>query len=127
VELGVAVLAAERAQPADLEALDEVALALEDALEDFSAYRQADIRLHVGLAEATRSPRLVREMTEVQGAMTDLIAYIAHPAEVLSSSNAQHRRLLAAVREGDAMHAVQVMTEHLKGTEHVLAGLLPGG
>ena len=52
---------------------------LEDALEDFAAYRQADIRLHVGLAEATRSTRLVRAMTEVQGAMTDLISYIAHP------------------------------------------------
>jgi DNA-binding FadR family transcriptional regulator len=39
----------------------------------------------------------------------------------------QHRRLLAAVREGDAIRAVQVMSEHLKGTEHILAGLLPGG
>jgi GntR family transcriptional regulator, transcriptional repressor for pyruvate dehydrogenase complex len=127
VELGVAVLAAERSQPAELDALDDVALALEDAVEDFAAYRQADIRLHVGLAEATRSDRLVREMTDVQGAMTDLIAYIAHPPEVLSSSNAQHRRLLAAVRERDAMRAAAVMAEHLKGTEHVLAGLLPGG
>ena len=40
VELGVAVLAAERAQPADLDALDEVAQALEGALQDFTAYRQ---------------------------------------------------------------------------------------
>ncbi len=127
VELGVAVLAAERAEPGDLDALDDVALALEDAVEDFAAYRQADIRLHVGLAETTRSDRLVREMTDVQGAMTDLISYIAHPPEVLASSNAQHRRLLAAVREHDAMRAAAVMTEHLKGTEHVLAGLLPGG
>jgi GntR family transcriptional repressor for pyruvate dehydrogenase complex len=69
----------------------------------------------------------VRAQTEVQGAMTDLIAYIAHPPEVLASSNAQHRRLLAAVREGDAMRAAKVMAEHLQGTEHVLAGLLPGG
>jgi DNA-binding FadR family transcriptional regulator len=125
VEVGVAVLAAERASGADLDALDEVALALEDAVEDFVAYRQADIRLHVGLAEATRSAQLVREMTEVQGAMTDLIAYIAHPPEILASSNAQHRRLLAVVREGDAISAAREMTEHLKGTEHVLAGLLP--
>ena len=66
-------------------------------------------------------------MTEVQGAMTDLISYIAHPPEVLASSNAQHRRLLAAVRERDATRAARVMTEHLQGTEHVLAGLLPGG
>jgi DNA-binding FadR family transcriptional regulator len=127
VEVGVAVLAAERATGADLDALDEVALALEDAVEDFAAYRQADIRLHVGLAEATRSAQLVREMTEVQGAMTDLIAYIAHPPEILASSNAQHRRLLAVVRERDAISAAREMTEHLKGTEHVLAGLLPGG
>ena len=127
VELGVAVLAAERAEPADVDTLDEVAASLEAMLEDFAAYRQADIRLHVGLAEAADSASLVRAMTEVQGAMTDLIAYIAHPPQVLASSNAQHRRLLAAVRERDALHAVRAMTEHLQGTEHVLAGLLPGG
>jgi GntR family transcriptional regulator, transcriptional repressor for pyruvate dehydrogenase complex len=127
IELGVAVLASERAEPADLDALDEVAETLEAALEDFAAYRQADIRLHVGLAEATRSPRLVQAATEAQGAMSDLIAYIAHPPQVLASSNAQHRRLLAAVRERDAMRAVRVMSEHLQGTEHVLAGLLPSG
>jgi GntR family transcriptional regulator, transcriptional repressor for pyruvate dehydrogenase complex len=127
VEIGVAVLAAERAESGDLDTLDEVAATLEQALEDFAAYRQADIRLHVGLAEATGSTSLVATMTEVQGAMTDLISYIAHPPEVLASSNAQHRRLLAAVRERDAMRAARVMAEHLQGTEHVLAGLLPGG
>jgi GntR family transcriptional repressor for pyruvate dehydrogenase complex len=127
VELGVAVLAAERARSEDLDALDEIAIALEHELEDFAAYRQADIRLHVGLAEATRSASLVRTMTEAQGSMTDLIAYIAHPPQVLASSNAQHRRLLAAVRERDAMRAARVMTEHLHGTEHILAGLLPSG
>jgi DNA-binding FadR family transcriptional regulator len=123
----VAVLAAERAERADIEALDEVAAALERTLEDFPAYRQADIRLHVGLAEAAHSTQLVRAMTEAQGAMTDLIAYIAHPPQVLASSNAQHRRLLAAVRERDAMRAAQVIAEHLHGTEHILAGLLPEG
>ncbi len=127
IELGVAVLAAERAERADLDLLDELAAVLEDALEDFGAYRQADVRLHVGLAEATRSAGLVAAMTEVQGAMSDLIAYIAHPPQVLASSNAQHRRLLAAVRERDALRATRVMSEHLRGTEHILAGLLPGG
>jgi DNA-binding FadR family transcriptional regulator len=127
VELGVAVLAAERAPSADLDVLDDVAASLERALEDFAVYRQADVRLHVGLAEATGSSRLVQAMTDAQGAMTDLIAHIAHPPEVLASSNAQHRRMLAAVRERDAMRAARVMSEHLQGTEHILAGLLPGG
>jgi DNA-binding FadR family transcriptional regulator len=127
IELGVAALASERADADDLDALDAIAVSLEGVLEDFPAYRQADIRLHVGLAEATRSTPLVRAMTQVQGAMTDLISYIAHPPEVLTSSNAQHRRVLAAVRKGDALRAVRAMLDHLEGTEHVLAGLLPGG
>jgi GntR family transcriptional repressor for pyruvate dehydrogenase complex len=125
VEVGVAVLAAERADTALLDALDELVVALDDLLEDFPAYRQADIRLHVGLAEATGSPRLVRSMTDVQGTMTELISLIAHPPEVLDSANAQHRRVLAAVRRRDEVAAARAMTEHLRGTEHVLAGLLP--
>ncbi|HWK15906.1 MAG TPA: FCD domain-containing protein [Solirubrobacteraceae bacterium] len=125
VEVGVAVLAAERAEPAMLESLDDLVFALDDMLDDFSAYRQADIRLHVGLAEATRSPRLVTAMTEVQGAMSGLISLIAHPPEVLDSANVQHRRLLAAVRRGDEAGAAREMAEHLRGTEHILAGLLP--
>jgi GntR family transcriptional repressor for pyruvate dehydrogenase complex len=125
VEVGVAVLAAERAEPAVIDGLDELVVALDEILEDFTAYRQIDIRLHVGLAEAAQSPRLVTAMTEVQGSMTSLISLIAHPPEVLDSSNAQHRRLLKAVRRRDEAGAAREMTEHLRGTEHILAGLLP--
>jgi DNA-binding FadR family transcriptional regulator len=125
VEVGVAVLAAERAEPGMLEGLEELVVALDGMLEDFAAYRQADIRWHVGLAESTRSPRLVTATTEVQGAMTGLISYIAHPPEVLDSANAQHRRVLAAVRRRDEAGAAREMATHLRGTEHVLAGLMP--
>ena len=126
VEMGVAALAAERARRADLEELARLLAALEGSIEDFPAYRQADVRLHVALAAATRSRRVLSAMTDVQGQMTDLIACIAHPPEVLRSSNAQHRRVLAAVRAHDPMRAAGAMREHLHGTEQVLAGLLPG-
>ena len=125
VEVGVVVLAAERAEPEQVELLRELVVALDDMLDDFTAYRQADVRWHVGLAEATHSPRLVNAMTEVQGAMTDLISLIAHPPEVLDSANAQHRRLVSALRRRDQAAAVREMTEHMRGTEHILAGLLP--
>jgi DNA-binding FadR family transcriptional regulator len=94
-------------------------------LGDFPAYRHADVRLHVGLAEATRSPRVVAAMTEIEGEMTGLISLIAHPAKVLDSANAQHRRLLAAIRRHDEASAAREMADHLRGTEHILAGLLP--
>ncbi len=125
VEVGIAVLAAERAEPEMLAALDEVVAALDGMCEDFTAYRQADVRLHVGLAEATGSARLVTSMTEAQGAMTGLISLIAHPPEVLHSSNDQHRRIVRAIRRRDEAAAAREMAKHLRATEQVLAGLLP--
>jgi DNA-binding GntR family transcriptional regulator len=77
------------------------------------------------MAEAARSPRLVTAMTEVQGQMSDLIARIAHPEEVLTRSNSQHRRLVAFLRKRNAGRAVVLMREHIAGTEHILAGLMP--
>jgi GntR family transcriptional regulator, transcriptional repressor for pyruvate dehydrogenase complex len=125
VELGVAVLAAERARPEAIGPLDELVRQMEDRRHDFPAYRQADVRFHVLLAEAADSPRLVALTTEAQGAMSDLMHHIQHPPEVLAWANAQHARLIACLERHDTATAARIMTEHLKGTEHVLAGLLP--
>jgi GntR family transcriptional regulator, transcriptional repressor for pyruvate dehydrogenase complex len=125
VELAVAVRAAERADPAAITPLDDLVVAMDTSLDDFPAYRQSDLRWHIGLAELTRSAFLVAAMTEAQGHMTDLISYIAHPPELLAWSNRQHARMLAGIRRHDADRVVRYMAEHLKGTEHVLAGLLP--
>jgi DNA-binding FadR family transcriptional regulator len=123
VEVGAVILAAERATKERLDRLGELVANMADPT-DFEAYRRADIRFHIGVAEAAGSPRLVREMTEVQGQMSDLIGRIAHPHEVLTRSNEQHRRLLALLREGDATRAVPLMRSHIRGTEHILAGLI---
>ena len=124
-ELGVAVLACDRAQPEMLGPLEELIDAMDGLLGDFPAFRQADVRFHIGLAETTGSTPLMSSVTEAQGQMSDLIALIPHPAEVLSWSNAQHRRLVSAVRDRDVARATSTITDHLRGTEHVLAGLLP--
>ena len=125
VELAVAMLAAERADLDALAPLAELVAEMDAALEDFPAYRQADVRWHVGLAELTGSRPLVTAMTEAQGQMSDLISHIAHPPELLAYSNQQHARMLAAVAKRDGPRCMRIMGEHLQGTEHVLAGLLP--
>ena len=125
IETGATLLAAERTEPADLERLEELVQRMADA-SDFEDYRRADIRFHIGVAEVARSPRLVEAMTEVQGQMSGLIALIAHPDQVLTHSNAQHERLvakLAAPRQRREPYGT--MREHIEGTEHILAGLLP--
>jgi GntR family transcriptional regulator, transcriptional repressor for pyruvate dehydrogenase complex len=123
-ELGVAVLACRRATPAALEPLEELIAVMQDRVEEFPTYRHADVRFHIGLAETTGSASLAAAMTEAQGAMSALIDFIAHPPEVLASSNAQHRELLAAVRAQDLERATRVVTEHIEATMHVLAGLM---
>ena len=66
VELAVAVLAAERAEEAALAPLEPLMDAMDAALEDFPAFRRADVRWHIGLAEATGSDRLVAAATEAR-------------------------------------------------------------
>jgi DNA-binding FadR family transcriptional regulator len=124
IETGAALLAAERADEDDLHALERFTEEMSrTAGARFEVYRRADMRFHIGLAEACHSSRLVEAMTEVQGQMSDLIQRIAHPDEVLASSNAQHMRLVSLLRERDAAAAVTLMREHCAGTEHILAGL----
>jgi GntR family transcriptional regulator, transcriptional repressor for pyruvate dehydrogenase complex len=125
VETGATVLAAERATEDDLARLEELTESMAETTGPFDEYRRADVRFHIGLAEASHSPRLVTAMTEVQGQMSDLIARIAHPTEVLTSSNLQHQRLIGLLRKGDTGRAVKLMRDHIEGTEHILAGLLP--
>jgi DNA-binding GntR family transcriptional regulator len=90
----------------------------------FEDYRRADIRFHIGVAEAAHSPHLVTEMTEVQAHMSELIARIPHPEEVLTRSNNQHRELVGLLQKHNGDKAVTLMRRHIEGTEHILAGLI---
>lgn len=125
IETGAVVLAAERGDEQQFDRLEGLVAKMGDELEDFGEYRRTDIRFHIGIAEAAHSPRLVSAMTDAQSQMSDLIALIAHPPEVLTSSNEQHARLIKALRKGDVARAVRQMREHTEATEHILAGLLP--
>jgi DNA-binding FadR family transcriptional regulator len=124
VEVGAVVLAAERIGDAGLAFLREQVEVMRSP-SPFATYRRADVFFHLGVAEATGSPRLVAAMTELQGRMSELIAHIAHPVPVLEKSNAQHAELVTLLERRDAWSAARLIREHLQGTEKVLAGLLP--
>ena len=126
LETGAVLLAAERADEGDLSRLDALVDGM-DGAQAFEDYRRADVRFHIGLAEAARSPGLVTAMTEMQGQMSEASNQIFRPEEVLSRSNAQHRRLLALIRKRDVGRAVRLMRDHIEGTEHILVGLMPDG
>jgi len=123
IEVGATVLAGERAEPVDFDRLEGLVERMRE-VNDFEVYRRADIRFHIGLAEAAGSPRLMSAMTEVQGRMSELITRIAHPPVLLTHSNDQHGQLVRLLRRRDMPAAVRLIREHIEGTEHILAGLL---
>jgi GntR family transcriptional repressor for pyruvate dehydrogenase complex len=124
VEVGAVVLAAERVRPEDIARLEEQVEAMRE-VGDFPVYRRADVFFHLGVAEAARSARVLAAMTEIQGQMGELIAHIAHPAPVLARSTEQHAALVRALERRDGWAAAKIVREHMKGTEQVLAGLMP--
>jgi GntR family transcriptional regulator, transcriptional repressor for pyruvate dehydrogenase complex len=126
IEIGAATLAVERAGPEDVERMRRCVATMAAATE-FDAYRRADARFHMAIAEASRVPRLVALMTEVHAEMAELIAHIAHPPHVLEHSNAEHARLADAFAVRDRRRVIMVLRRHLDGTAHILGGLFPPG
>jgi GntR family transcriptional regulator, transcriptional repressor for pyruvate dehydrogenase complex len=126
IEVGCATLASERAGADDValmrDCVDRMAAATE-----FDEYRRADVRFHIAIAQATGVARLVALMTEVHSDVSELIAHIAHPPEVLDHSNAEHAQMADAFERHDGGAAVDVLCRHLVGTEHILGGLFPPG
>jgi GntR family transcriptional repressor for pyruvate dehydrogenase complex len=126
IEIGAATLAAEHAEDDDLELMRDCVQRMSTA-RDFDDYRRADIRFHIAIAQASGVARLVALMTEVHADVSELIAHIAHPPEVLEHSNGEHARLIDAFARHDDARAIRLVRRHLEGTAHILGGLFPPG
>jgi GntR family transcriptional repressor for pyruvate dehydrogenase complex len=124
IEIGAVTLAAERIDEERLAMLRDAADRM-NAAEDFCDFRRADVRFHITIGQATGVPRIAALVTEMQAEVTELVAHIAHPAQVLRHSNADHIRLIQALARHDAPRAARLMRRHLEGTEHIIGGLMP--
>jgi GntR family transcriptional regulator, transcriptional repressor for pyruvate dehydrogenase complex len=124
IEVGAVALAAERIGDEALRIMGD-AVERMDAVGEFDDYRRADVRFHIAIAEASEVPRLVALTTGIQSEVTELIAHIAHPTQVLRHSNTDHRRLIEALRRHDGERAARILRRHLDGTGHILRGLMP--
>ena len=121
-------ISAERATPAELEQLAALVDEMQGFhLSDYGSYRGLDSRFHILLAGMAGSPDLVATITDVQAALSDVLNAVPRSEESMVNSQAQHRRILAALEAHDRDAARVAMREHLEGIEHLLAVLLPNG
>ena len=128
LELGTVQLAAERATDGNRERIRAAADAFEDdaVFNDWAAFRRADAGLHLQLAKAAHSGRIVDGMTRVQGELSDLFVRLEPPATSRATAAAEHRDIVTAVLRGAAADARDAMRKHLETTERILDGLMNG-
>jgi len=87
-------------------------------------YRRVDSRLHLAVAEVTRSPSLTAAVAEVRLRTNDLLDAIPLLPPNIEHSNSQHQQLVEAILAGERERARSVMAEHLEGTAMLLRGFL---
>jgi GntR family transcriptional repressor for pyruvate dehydrogenase complex len=128
LEIEAAGLAAERATRAQLvtlsEALEQMTAAAVQTTGAPSAedrFHDADIAFHRAVIQATGNRALGRMTEPVHRALAAARRPLARPELRLERSLPEHRRILAAIADGDAEAAREAMRDHLLTVERYLS------
>ncbi len=122
-----AELAATRALRSEVEQLRGLVTEMASAV-TFATFRSLDSRLHLGIASAARSRRVLEAESTIQRDLSGVLALGGKtPTAVsLESSNAQHAAIVSAIEQRDPASASALMESHVRGLEDILIGLRLG-
>ena len=126
IEVEAAGLAAERATPEHLSALEDrfeamvAAIAIQPAREQERAYHAADVAFHVALVEATGNAPLASLVKRIDDALLAARYPLAQPTYRKTRAIPEHQAILAAVQDRDGVRARAAMREHLVTVEGYL-------
>jgi len=124
VEPGAAALAAQQELDEQTRALLEESLAAVTAASSGPEHRQCDSRLHLAIAAASASPRLMAAVTQVQAELDEMLHAIPVLDANIAHSDRQHARIVRAVLAGQPSRARRAMEDHCDDTAALLRGLL---
>jgi GntR family transcriptional repressor for pyruvate dehydrogenase complex len=119
IEVVAAGLAAEHATSADLHALSD-ALAEMTAADTEARFHRADVAFHQALLAAGRNRPLELAAAPLQDALCTARHALARPEMREHRGLPEHRRILAAVAQGDPDAAREAMESHLDTVEAYL-------
>jgi DNA-binding FadR family transcriptional regulator len=110
LEVAVAHLAALNATAEQLSTLEQLVASM-DAARTWAQFHTADERFHLAVARAGVSPGAAAHYSAV---LQDLYRYyLPYPIDYLHSSNAEHARLVAALRARDPIAAAELARRHV--------------
>lgn len=126
LEVGVAGLAAENAQPEDLANMAEEISEMYATLDDPQEYLVHDIHFHRAIGAASRNPILAALVSMVSTAMYERRRATVERATDLKESVEFHRRIYRFIRAGKAEEARAAMSEHLELAQQAFASETSG-
>jgi DNA-binding FadR family transcriptional regulator len=121
IEPAIAELAAERHDEQQLARAEE--LLDESKQVPQTAFRGADSRFHLALAEIAKAPSLAAAEADIQLRLSELLAAIPILDESIRHSHKQHGKILDAIAAKDGPAARAAMLEHIEATEELFRGL----
>ena len=118
LEVGVAGLAAERAERTHLEKMAKDIEGMAGALDDPPKYLLHDVDFHRQVAQASKNPILAALVEMVATTLYRQRRRTVGGARDLRVSLALHRRIYRAIADGDAAEAREAMNDHLLRAQH---------
>ena len=114
-------LAAQRAQPEDLEEMKDVIEKMSDAVEKGELPGSFDLKFHKLIARAARNPILEMLSESMLEVASQVITNLHPSADVLRHVVKRHRDVFEAVSKRDAHLAYDVMSKHIIDVRNRLA------
>lgn len=130
VEVEAAGLAAARRSPAQEEVIFERHFAVRAAMEEGRSTVEADLALHLAIADATNNPRfreflamigreaIPRTVLEREGQSVERVS------SYMKMIDEEHQRIVTAISRGDEDAAREAMRVHLRGSQERYRALL---
>jgi len=119
IEVGAIALAVERADEADIRALEENVRKHEQFKDTWEEAAHVDLEFHLLIAKASKNPFIIKTnslMKDVFHAVMDQIV------EEMGTEHGlfYHKKIIAAIKSKDKELAVSIMKEHLVDTEYAM-------
>ena len=115
LEVYIAGLAAERANPEDLAKMEAAVQVMDATIEDIPSFIKADMEFHAALAAATQNPVFLILSYSILDLVQNMRIMLTTPHET-AMGQSFHKILLECVRKKDVEGARRTMESHL---EHV--------
>ena len=122
VEPAIAARAAERATPTDVEVIRSLARAFENAGGDVERRMQLDAEFHQAIARATQNALLAGLVERFMNALDATRRTTAQTESRFRMSKSAHRKIAAAIANGDPDAAEHEMLEHVRAITAFLSG-----